>query len=153
MARAGTLLMVGWNLLLVPATLVLYASLLDLHPSRVRLATVCGLASLLFWAYGGATRTITPALEVSYLLLSAVWWCGIGVTLWSGNKGFGGLTIALGVFACWDALLTAFEPVPFGLYLTAAPKLPLSILWDFALGFFLIRRVAVPTAQPSRSAS
>ena len=147
MARAGALLMVGWNLLLIPAALVLYASLLERHPFRVRLATVCGVASLLFWAYGGATHGITPPLEVSYLVLSAVWWCGIGVTLWSSNKVFGGLTIILGAFAFWDALLTAFEPVPFALYLTAAPKLPLSILWDFALGSFLIRRAGGETRR------
>jgi hypothetical protein len=46
---------------------------------------------------------------------------------------------SLGVLAEWDAVLTAFEPVPFSLYLTAAPKLPLSILWDFALAFVLLR--------------
>ncbi len=143
MARTGALLMVGWNLFLIPAALVLYDTLVDSHPYRVRLATVCGLASLLFWAYGGATHGITPALEVSYLVLSAVWWCGIGATLWPRNKAFGALTIALGAFAFWDAVLTALEPVPFALYLTAAPKLPLSILWDFALGYSLIRRSAL----------
>ena len=152
MSRTGSLLMVAWNILLVPAALVLYASLVDLHPYRIRLATTCGLASLLFWAYGGATHGITPALEVSYLVLSAAWWCGIGITLWPSNKVFGGLTIALGVFAFWDAVLTALEPVPFALYLTAAPKLPLSILWDFALGYFLIRRSAVPTTQLATNA-
>ena len=143
LSRAGALLMVAWNLLLIPAALVLYDRLVDLHPSRVRLATACGLVSLLFWAYGGATHTITPALEVSYILLSAVWWCGIGTTLWSGSKAFAGLTITLGIFAFWDAVLTSLEPVPFALYVTAAPKLPLSILWDFALAYFLVRRVAI----------
>jgi hypothetical protein len=139
--------MVAWNLLLIPAALSLYASLVDLHPYRVSLATACGYASLLFWAYGGATHGITPALEVSYLTLSAVWWGGIGATLWPSSKGFGGLTLALAVFALWDAVLTALEPVPFALYLTAAPKLPLSILWDVALGYFLIRGPVVPTTQ------
>jgi hypothetical protein len=151
MSRAGALLMVGWNLLLIPAALVLYDALGELHPQRVRLATMCGLASLLFWAYGGATHGITPALEVSYIVLSAVWWLGIGVTLWPTNKLFGGLTIALGAFAVWDALLTGLEPVPFGLYLTAAPKLPLSILWDFALGYLLVRSSAGRSA-PRRNA-
>jgi len=147
MARVGALLMVAWNVLLIPAALVLYARLLEVHPQRVRLATTCGVASLLFWAYGGATHGITPALEVSYLVLSAVWWLGIGTTLWPTSKAFGGLTIALGAFALWDALLTGLEPVPFGLYLTAAPKLPLSILWDFALGYVLVRRSAVPATR------
>ena len=148
-SRTGALLMVAWNLLLIPGALVLYASLVDLHGYRVRLATVCGLASLLFWAYGGATHSITPALEVSYLLLSAFWWCAIGITLLPTNKFFAGLTIALGVFAFWDALLTALEPVPFVLYLTAAPKLPLSIIWDFALAYFLIRAVPANGFQKS----
>jgi len=40
----------------------------------------------------------------------------------------------------WDAVLAAFEPVPFSLYRTAAPKLPLSILWDFVLAFVLLGR-------------
>lgn len=152
MSRTGALLMVAWNLLLLPAALALYVGLVDLHPYRVRLATMCGLGSLLFWAYGGATHGITPALEVSYLVLSAVWWCGIGSTLWPSNKVFAGLTIALGAFAFWDAVLTALEPVPFALYLTAAPKLPLSVLWDFALGYFLLRRLGVPTTRLATSA-
>jgi len=152
MSRTGALLMVGWNVLLIPAALVLYTGLVKSHPHRVRLATACGLVSLLFWAYGGATHGITPALEVSYLVLSAVWWCGIGITLWPSNKVFGGLTIVLGVFAFWDAVLTALEPVPFALYLTAAPKLPLSILWDFALGYFLIRGLPVRAARLTSTA-
>ena len=89
---------------------------------------------------------------MSYLVLSAVWWLGIGATLWPANKVFGGLTIALGAFAFWDALLTGLEPVPFALYLTAAPKLPLSILWDFALGYVLVRRSAAPTTRLATSA-
>jgi len=150
--RAGALLMVGWNLLLIPAALVLHASL-DSHPYRVRVATACGLTSLLFWAYGGATHGITPALEVTYILLSAVWWCGLGSAVWPTNRVFGGLTIVLGVFAFWDAALTAVEPVPFALYLTAAPKLPLSILWDFALAYFLLRRsMFAPTRIATSSA-
>jgi len=39
----------------------------------------------------------------------------------------------------WDSLLTALWPLPFGLYLTAAPKLPLSMAWDFLLGLTLWR--------------
>jgi len=143
-ARGGQLLMVAWNLLLIPVALTLYDQLVPERPARMRVVTVCGVASLCFWAYGGATHGITPSLEVSYLALSAIWWCGIGATAWGSNRWFGGLTLALGVFAAWDAILTACEPVPFGLYLTAAPKLPLSILWDFAVGILLLRRVPLP---------
>jgi hypothetical protein len=139
LGRLGQLLIVAWNVLLIPAAVSLYARLVALAPQRMRVATVCGVASLLLWAYGAATRTITPALEVSYLLLSAVWWTGIGATARHTAKWFGVFTMVLGAFAAWDALLTAFEPVPFSLYVTAAPKLPLSILWDFAVAFVLLR--------------
>ena len=142
LARVGQLLMVAWNVLLIPGAVSLHTRLVALAPERVRIATVCGIASLLFWSYGGATHTITPALEVSYLFLSAAWWVGIGATARHANKWFGVLTLVLGAFALWDAVLTAFEPVPFSLYLTAAPKLPLSILWDFALAFVLLRAPA-----------
>ena len=48
----------------------------------------------------------------------------------------------LGVFSMWDAILTFFD-VPFALYLTAAPKLPLSIVWDFCdRGIYLLREGA-----------
>src|SRR4051812_47178378 len=75
-ARIGALLQVAWNLLLLPAALVLHAELERGAPTRMRLVTLAGIASLLFWAFGSATRTITPVLEVSYLALSAVWWGG-----------------------------------------------------------------------------
>jgi len=139
LGRIGQLLMVAWNVLLIPGAVALHTRLVALAPERVRGATLCGVASLLFWSYGGATHTITPALEVSYLVLSAAWWLGIGATVRHTNKWFGVLTLVLGAFSLWDAVLTAFEPVAFSLYLTAAPKLPLSILWDFALAFVLLR--------------
>jgi hypothetical protein len=142
-ARIGALLQVSWNLLLLPAALVLHARLEPAAPAWMRLVTLSGIASLLFWAFGSATRTITPVLEVSYLLLSAVWWGGLGILLRAERRWFGVFTLLLAAFAAWDAVLTALEPVPWGLYLTAAPKLPLSIVWDFALAWVLVpnRRV------------
>jgi hypothetical protein len=139
MARAGALLMVAWNVLLLPAALALHAELSPRAPERMRVATLAGIVSLLFWAFGGATHSITPALEVSYIALSAVWWGGVGATILPARRAFGVFTIVLALFAGWDALLTAWEPVPFGLYMTAAPKLPLSIVWDFWLALVLLR--------------
>ena len=150
LGRVGQLLMVGWNVLLIPGAVSLHTRLVAFAPERVRGATLCGIASLLFWSYGGATHTITPALEVSYLFLSAAWWVGICATARHTNKWFGVLTLVLGAFSLWDAVLTAFEPVAFSLYLTAAPKLPLSILWDFALAFVLLR---APARDSERSHS
>jgi hypothetical protein len=131
--------MAAWNLLLLPAALALDAELSPRAPERMRVATLAGVASLLFWAFGGATRTITPGLEVAYLALSAVWWGGVGLTILPVRRAFGAFTLVLAAFAGWDALLTAFEPVPFGLYMTAAPKLPLAIVWDFWLAAVLLR--------------
>lgn len=151
LARAGQLLMAAWNVLLIPAALALQQRA-DGRTERARLATVCGIASLLFWAFGGATHRITPALEVTYLALSGVWWCGIGAAMRPSTRWFGALTFVLGLFALWDAALTALEPVPFSLYLTASPKLPLSILWDFALAYILLRparRLATPQSVAS----
>jgi len=73
-ARTGALLMVAWNVLLLPAALVLHQHLQATAPARMRVVTLAGIASLLLWAFGGATRTITTPLEVSYIALSAVWW-------------------------------------------------------------------------------
>src|SRR3954468_532574 len=65
-ARGGALLIAAWNVLLLPAALALHAQLASRAPERMRVATLAGVGGLLFWAFGGATRTITPALEVSY---------------------------------------------------------------------------------------
>ena len=157
LARTGTLLMVAWNVLLLPAALALHSRLAPRAPERMRLATLAGIASLLFWAFGGAARTITTELEVTYIALSAVWWGGIGLTSVSERRLFGIYTLVLALFAAWDAFLTAFPSVPFTLYLTAAPKLPLSIVWDFWLAFELARwgattaRAVAPHAADSES--
>lgn len=131
LARFGALLMVVWNILLLPAAIALDTVMRRSVSESTRLVTLAGIVSLLFWAYGGATHSITPALEVSYLALSAFWWGGLGVYLRRTRPMFGTFTMLLAAFALWDAALTAFEPVPWALYLTAAPKLPLAIVWDF----------------------
>lgn len=140
LARLGALLMVGWNVLLLPAAIALDADMRTTRPESARLVTLAGIVALLFWAFGGATRSITPALEVSYLTLSAFWWAGLGVHLRRERPMFGTFTLLLAAFALWDATLTAFEPVPWALYLTAAPKLPLAIVWDFWLAWTLFSR-------------
>lgn len=136
-ARTGTLLMVAWNVLLLPAALVLHAHLQFAAPRRMRLATLAGIASLLLWAFGGATHRITTPFEVTYIALSAVWWGGLGSALRPEHRWFGTFTLVLAAFALWDAVLTGWAGVPFALFLTAAPKLPLSIVWNFWLAWLL----------------
>ncbi|GAC1649829.1 MAG: hypothetical protein NVS4B3_07540 [Gemmatimonadaceae bacterium] len=143
----GRVLMVSWNVLLVPAAFALHTRLVAVRPRRMRAATACGVSALLLWAYGGATHTISRPLEVTYLALGGFWWCGLGITLRRGPKWFANLTTVLGVIAIWDAILTSLEPLPLILYVTAAPKLPLSIAWDFSLGYLLCRRSIPATAN------
>ena len=128
----------GWNLLLVPTALVMWRRLQDANPESIGLYTICGIISLMFWAYGGATHGITPSLEIVYLLLSAVWWIGIGNALRMEQKALGIFTLTLGLFALLDAVLSFFEPMPFYIYVLAAPKLPLSIIWNFWIGVYLL---------------
>ena len=128
----------GWNLLLVPAAIVMWQRLRVANPESIGLYTICGIISLMFWAYGGATHGITPPLEIVYLLLSAVWWIGIGNALRSEQKALGIFTLTLGLFALLDAVLSFFEPMPFYIYVIAAPKLPLSIIWNFWIGVYLL---------------
>ena len=146
-ARVGAFLQVAWNLLLLPAALALHAELQPAEPARMPLVTLAGIVSLLFWAFGSATRTITPVLEVTYLALSAVGWIGLGLSLRAGRRAFAAFTLLLGAFAAWDAVLTSWQQVPFTLYLTAAPKLPLSIVWDFALAWVLFRTRRLPATE------
>ena len=139
LARAGRLLIAGFNLFLIPAAFVLWSWLRPGQAMRAGLITVCGLTSLCLWATAAVAQRITPPVEVTYLALSGIWWCGLGVMLWPRRRFFAAFTLILGVFALWDSLLTALWPIPFGLYLTAAPKLPLSMLWDFLIGGALWR--------------
>jgi hypothetical protein len=138
--RTGKLLNVCWNLLLLPTALVLWARLQRTGEYALLLFTVAGVGSLFLWALGAATQG-TPVLEVTYLLLAGIWWAGVGGVLRREARAVGTFTVILGVFSIWDAILTFFD-VPFALYLTAAPKLPLSIVWDFWIGIYLLREGA-----------
>src|SRR4051812_25357935 len=63
-AKLGQLLTIGWNLLLVPAALVLWKRVQQQNPDRMLLYTVCGVLSLCLWAIGGAAKVNSPMLEV-----------------------------------------------------------------------------------------
>ena len=139
LALVGQLLTVAFNLLLIPAALIMWRSLGRAHPYLAAVVSACGVSSLVLWAYGVASQGITLHFEVTYLALSGIWWCGIGATMLPYRRFLGAFTIILGAFALWDSLLTSLWPVPLALYLTAAPKLPLSMAWDFLIGVSLWR--------------
>ena len=138
--KAAALLTAAWNLFLIPCALALWRWLKPRRPDLMLLYTVCGVLSLVFWAYGGMTHTITPALESSYVLMSAVWWTGTGFVLWQESKAVGLLTIILGMFAALDFALSLFEPLPDYMFAVAAPKLPLAALWSMWIGIVLVKR-------------
>ena len=138
--RLGELLTAAWNLLLVPCALALWRWLEARRPNLMLLYTVSGLLSLAFWGYGGATHGITPALENSYLFMSAIWWVGTGFVLWQESRAAGLLTIVLGMFTGLDCVMTLFEPLPDWMFAISAPKLPLAALWSAWIGVLLLKR-------------
>ena len=136
-ARMAALLTAGWNLLLIPAALRIHQSH---HRSKKRfdfVFTVAGVLSLSLWALGGLTR-VTPHLETVYLVLAAVWLLGIGPSLRPLHPRLAAFTLVVGAFTALDALFTLFEPMPFALYVLAAPKLPLSAAWSLSVGASLL---------------
>jgi hypothetical protein len=139
LAKFGQLLMIAWNLLLIPAAIFFGNRFYPKDETPALFLTICGVVSQMFWAYGGATRGITPMLEVTYLFLSGIWWLGSGLMLRGRWKMTGNFTVVVGAFALLDALLSFLEPVPFWIYALAAPKLPLAIIWNFWIGVFLLR--------------
>lgn len=145
--RLGELLTVNWNLCLIPGALLLLQWLRDEAPNLMLIFTVLGVISLTFWAYGGATRGITASLEMTYILLSGVWWLGTGFLLRLRRRAFGVFTIILGVLAVFDAFVSFLEPAPLYLLAPAGLKNPLSTLWSFWLGVILLRRAGHAAAH------
>jgi hypothetical protein len=136
-ARTAALLTAGWNLLLIPAALRIQQSR---HRSKKRvdiIFTVAGVLSLSLWAFGGLTR-VTPHLETVYVTLAAVWQLGIGPSLRPLHPRLATFTLVVGGFTALDALFTLFEPMPFALYVMAAPKLPLGAAWSVCVGASLL---------------
>jgi len=134
---AGSLLTAGWNLLLVPAALALHRRLRGPGARLLPLLTGAGIASLLLWAAGGLTR-VTRTLELAYLMLAAIWLLGIAPLLRESHPRLSAFTFVVGAFTALDAIFNLLEPMPFALYVLAAPKLPLSASWDIAAGVVLL---------------
>ncbi len=136
---AGSLLTAGWNLLMVPAALRLHLRLRWPSARLLPLLTGAGIASLLLWAAGGLTR-VTHTLEFGYLALATIWLLGIAPLLRRRHPRLAVFTLVVGAFTALDALFNRFEPMPFALYVLAAPKLPLAAAWNLAVGITLLRR-------------
>lgn len=152
-ALLGPLLTAAWNLLPVPAALALGRRFQPASPSLVPVFTASGILSLAFRTFGAVTR-ITPALEghVPGALRRLV----ARYRRRPADVALGLFTIVLGAFAGLDAVLCVLEPLPFALFVLAAPKLPLAAGWSLFVGVVLYRGTVLagaagrnPALQPT----
>jgi hypothetical protein len=108
-----------------------------IEPSPGRLAPWQRLSSQLVQPNGHGRRRALGT-GIAWLV-----WIAINLRTHGGlddeRRWFGVFTLVLAAFTAWDAVLTALVSVPFALYVTSAPKLPLSIVWDFWLAWDLPR--------------
>lgn len=136
LVRLGIVLTIGWNLLLVPAALRLLRASRPGNRSLSLVATGAGILSLVSWSVGALTRD-THALEFAYLSLASVWLLTAARLMPPGHRSLAGFTLIVGLFTALDAVFNRFEPMPFAVYVLAAPKLPLSAIWSVSLGVSL----------------
>ncbi len=129
-----------WNVLLIPAALVLGVSLFRRAPVAATVAMVSGVTSLGLWAAAAASGGSSTAIpEWSWIGLSAVWWLALGLALWPGHRALAVFTFVVGVAALGDVAVTFPETtgvvVPPEVYGTVGgAKLPLALLWSFVIG-------------------
>lgn len=144
-AVANALLTAGWNWLIAPAAVRLYLRFRSAGGAALLAATVAGLTSVSLWALGGLTHG-SHLLETTYLALAAWWLFGLGAAAREPAPWFGTFTLVVAAFTALDAAFNVFEPVPFAMYVLAAPKLPLSATWSIATGVMLI---TTPHGRPT----
>jgi hypothetical protein len=137
-ARVALLLTLGWTLLLIPAVLQAHNAMRPIGRGTLSLFTAAGVMSPVLWALG-AVIGFVPYLEVGYNALAAIWLLGLGANLLSHRRRLGVLALVAGTFTALDAVFGLFEPMPFAVYVLAAPKLPLAALWSVMLGVALLR--------------
>lgn len=136
LVRLGIVLTIGWNLLLVPAALRVFRASNHAHRLLSLVAAGAGILSLVLWSVGALTRD-THALEFAYLCLASVWLLIAARQMPSGHRRLAVFTLIVGLFTALDAVFNRFEPMPFAVYVLAAPKLPLSAIWSVSLGVSL----------------
>ena len=133
-----------WNLLLIPAALVLGISLFRRAPVAATIATVSGVVSCSLWAAAAASGGSSTAIpEWSWIGLSAVWWLALGIALWPGHRRLGGFTFVVGLAALGDVAVTfpgsVGVDVPAEVFGTVGGfKLPLALVWAFVIGAAMV---------------
>ena len=106
------------------------------HRALALVAAGAGVLSLVSWSVGALTRN-TNALEFVYLSLASVWLLIVARQMPPGHRRLAGFTLIVGLFTALDAVFNRFEPMPFAVYVLAAPKLPLCAIWSVSLGVSL----------------
>jgi hypothetical protein len=142
-AIANNLLTAGWNFLLLPAAVRLHLRFRRPGDSILLVATAAGMLSVALWGASGLIGT-SRSLETTYLALASVWLLVLGLRAVRTSRSFGVFTLTVAAFTALDAAFNLFEPVPFAVYLLAAPKLPLGAVWSLVTGVSLIRSAGDP---------
>lgn len=136
-----------WNLLIIPPAL--YVGLLVARRGVVlaAISTVAGLAASLLWA----TSHEVARLEPWWIGLAAVWWLGLGWLLRQDRRALGLFTLALGVAAGVDFVLTALD-APMPIYALGGFKIPFTMIWSIWLGVTLLSDPMLGQAARTRPA-
>ncbi|MEO6295129.1 MAG: hypothetical protein ABIP01_05085 [Candidatus Limnocylindria bacterium] len=121
----GEWLISAWNLLILPPAVYLGAVLWRRKPWVALSATAAGIAASVLWAFGFHNA----ALEPWWIGLAAAWWLGTGWLLRAQWSRLGWFTVALGVAAAVDYLLTALK-APMPLYALGGFKIPMTMVWS-----------------------
>lgn len=141
----------AWNLLLLPAAVYLGLRFGARLPLLAAGATAAGIGASLLWAY----EFRDAGMEPWWLGLAAAWWIGIGLCMRYEWRWMAALTLALGVAAAVDFVVTLLGlPQPW--LALGGLKLPLTTVWSIAIGIVIVREaiagsppLAIRAAAPS----
>jgi hypothetical protein len=124
----------AWNLLIIPAAIVLGWRLSTGGSMVAAGATAAGVAASVLWAF----EFRRAAVEPWWIGLAAVWWLGLAWALRAHHRKTAWLTAALGTAAAVDVVVTVLDaPLPW--LAIGGLKIPLTNLWSLWIGVLLIR--------------
>lgn len=139
---SGDWAITAWNLLIIPAALVLGLRLASRGSLIAAGATAAGIAGSVLWAFDFRTASVEPW----WIALAAAWWLGLGWLLRKRHRATAWLTLALGIAATIDLVVTILDaPLPW--LAVGGLKLPLTTVWSVWIGVLLIRQAAASSGS------